>query len=45
MPSCTNKKAPKYKLGYQLFSVNEDMTKAPLATLKAQVDIMDLPLS
>jgi len=35
MPSCTNKKAPKYKLGYQLFSVNEDMTKAPLATLKA----------
>ncbi len=33
--SCMNNKTPKYKLGYQLYSVNEDMMKAPLATLKA----------
>lgn len=26
---------PKFKLGYQLFSVNKDMNKDPLATLKA----------
>lgn len=28
-------KKPKYKMGLQLFSVNEDMTKDPIGTLKA----------
>ena len=28
-------KSPKYKMGYQLFSVREEMAKDPLATLKA----------
>ena len=35
MTSCINEEAPKYKMGYQLFSVNEDMNQNPVESLKA----------
>lgn len=33
--ACANMDEPKYKLGLQLFSVNEDMNRDPIGTLKA----------
>lgn len=33
--SCSMKEDPKFKMGLQLFSIHEDMTKDPVGTLKA----------
>ena len=33
--SCSKSHQPKYKLGYQLYSVNDDMNKNPIESLKA----------
>ena len=33
--SFSNMSKPKYKMGYQLFSIRDQMSKAPLTTLKA----------
>ena len=35
LSNCSPKLKHKYKLGYQLFSVNEDMKKDPIGTIKA----------
>jgi len=33
--SCTTMQTPKYKMGYQLYSIRDEMAKDPIATLKA----------
>jgi len=40
-PGCTESSSlrPKYKMGYQLFSIRDEMAKDPLATLKALMDM------
>lgn len=34
LTSCNQEAQPKYKMGYQLYSVNDDMKKDPIGTLK-----------
>ena len=33
--NCNMKESPKYKMGYQLYSIRDEMAKDPIATLKA----------
>jgi len=33
--SCTQEETSKYKMGYQLYSIRDEMAKDPIATLKA----------